>query len=210
MTPSKTFYATLLGGILLTAGIPQVYASSVDYNDTYSTAKYKHSTWEHKEIGWEHRKFDKASDHCDKCSDDKDQPDKLPLFTLDTDYDQVEYFNGSYSSIMGFTVVTGGTYELTLTDLSFPDPLKDLGAAVSTSKDKLGQVFGSGSFLFDAEPGISYYLSVFADTKYCDLGMFGLNLHTYSGTPSAVPVPGALWLFGSGLLGVAGFVRRKS
>ena len=29
-------------------------------------------------------------------------------------------------------------------------------------------------------------------------------------TPSAVPVPAAVWLFGSGLLGLIGVVRRKA
>jgi hypothetical protein len=29
-------------------------------------------------------------------------------------------------------------------------------------------------------------------------------------TPSAVPVPAAVWLFGSGLLGLIGVARRKS
>ena len=28
-------------------------------------------------------------------------------------------------------------------------------------------------------------------------------------TPSAVPIPSALWLFGSGLLGLVGIARRK-
>ena len=34
--------------------------------------------------------------------------------------------------------------------------------------------------------------------------------YAFSVAPSAVPIPNALWLFGSGLLGLIGFTRRKS
>jgi hypothetical protein len=33
---------------------------------------------------------------------------------------------------------------------------------------------------------------------------------TFSLAPSAVPVPAAVWMFGSGLLGLVGFSRRKA
>ena len=32
----------------------------------------------------------------------------------------------------------------------------------------------------------------------------------FSGRPSAVPVPGAVWLFGSAIVGMLSFSRRKS
>jgi len=35
------------------------------------------------------------------------------------------------------------------------------------------------------------------------------NIDYITVTPSAVPVPAAVWLFGSGLIGLAGFARRK-
>ena len=35
------------------------------------------------------------------------------------------------------------------------------------------------------------------------------NIATVTITPSAVPVPAAIWLFGSGLIGLAGIARRK-
>lgn len=222
MTTSKTLYATLLGGILLVSGLPNVYAHGVDYRDAHSKgldiALERHS--EHNWHREEQRKrpviaHERHSEH-EKHGNSRyvEQPKILPMFSLDTDYEQVEFFRGSYATITPFSILAAGKYEFSLTDLSFPNMLKDLGAAVTTSGNKLGQLFGTGSMIFDAQPG-KYYLSLFADTfEARDLGLFGLNLHALSGTgvpvPSAVPVPGALWLFGSGLLGLVGMVRRKS
>ena len=186
MKTSKSIYATLLGCILIATATPNVYASGVDYvhSGTGTHGDSRHTP----------------------------QPVKLPMFVLDTEYDQVEFFRGGYASIAGFTILSADTYKLSLTDLGFPGMLKDVGAAVTTSTGKLGEIIGTGSILFTAEPG-KYYLSIFADTlRYCDLGQFGLNLQATSGIPdpSAVPVPGALWLLGSGLLALAGFIRRSA
>ncbi len=44
-----------------------------------------------------------------------------------------------------------------------------------------------------------------------DMGNFCLGVGSYSGcaAPAAVPVPGAVWMFGSGLIGLMGFRSRK-
>ena len=36
-----------------------------------------------------------------------------------------------------------------------------------------------------------------------------VHLDSFVPTPAAVPVPAAVWLFGSGLLGLVGIARRK-
>jgi hypothetical protein len=41
------------------------------------------------------------------------------------------------------------------------------------------------------------------------VGPFPGQNPTFNGTVSAVPVPAAIWLFGSGLIGLAGFAKRK-
>ena len=41
------------------------------------------------------------------------------------------------------------------------------------------------------------------------VGPFPGQAPTWQGTVSAVPVPSAVWLFGSGLIGLVGFARRK-
>lgn len=42
------------------------------------------------------------------------------------------------------------------------------------------------------------------------VGPFPGQAPTFQGTVSAVPVPAAVWLFGSGLLGLVGVARRKA
>jgi hypothetical protein len=72
--------------------------------------------------------------------------------------------------------------------------------------DGLGtfQVIGvSGNWSLDSA-GMQGRLS---DGSYTDVA-FGQVLSVYN-PPSAVPVPAAVWLFGSGLLGLIGVARRK-
>jgi hypothetical protein len=40
-------------------------------------------------------------------------------------------------------------------------------------------------------------------------GWYGMDNFTYNEAVSAVPVPAAVWLFGSGIIGLVGFSRRK-
>ncbi|MES2500863.1 MAG: DUF4394 domain-containing protein [Pseudomonadota bacterium] len=58
----------------------------------------------------------------------------------------------------------------------------------------------SGSFLFDAD---------IETGEIKQIGRFGSDIRGLTAAPSAVPVPAAAWLFGSALIGFAGF-RRKS
>lgn len=130
-----------------------------------------------------------------------------PVLLSEDGYERVEFVDGSYLRVDPFTVEYGGSYELTLTDLLFPHALRKLGAAVTTAEDNLADLFGTGNVLFDLEPG-TYYLSVYAKAFAADkLGLFGVSLNPYVDV-SAVPVPAAVWLFGSGLIGLAGFGRR--
>jgi hypothetical protein len=56
--------------------------------------------------------------------------------------------------------------------------------------------------------------SEFQFANSSNVGMFNLDSlgdvsYTLAAAASAVPIPGALWLFGSGLLGLIGISRRK-
>lgn len=127
----------------------------------------------------------------------------------DEGFEAVEFFTGFFYASQAFEVTRAGTYELTLTDMVFPDSLRKLGATVTTAQDKLTEFFGSGSTLFDMDIG-THYLSYFAKAQTeSDLGLFGLSLHYYDGATTPVPVPGALWLLGSGLIGLAGVTRGR-
>ena len=77
--------------------------------------------------------------------------------------------------------------------------------------------FGKGNEAFTAGETVSW-TSKFAVANTFGPGLFALHVQGLAngasawytpGTPSAVPVPAAAWLFGSALIGFAGF-RRKS
>lgn len=71
---------------------------------------------------------------------------------------------------------------------------------VSESLNGSGELLLSGDLLWAT--GFGYAGVIGADTNTV-IGSFSL-------APSAVPVPAAVWLFGSGLLGLAGLKRKKA
>lgn len=132
-----------------------------------------------------------------------------PFVLADAGYERVEFITENFAQVEQFRIAQAGTYALTLTDMLFPGALRKLGAAVTTAEEKLVDLFGTGSVLFDMQPGM-YYLSIYAKPLTLDdPGLFGLSLQLHDGGAAAVPVPAALWLFGSGLFAVAGVIRRR-
>jgi len=117
-------------------------------------------------------------------------------------YEEVELFDTQTVLNDTFTVIDAGTYIAILTDFEFPEPMDQSGMAVTTATELLGSLNAPGSFTFDATPG-EYFVSFFgeagASTSY---GMYGIEI-------SQVPVPAAVWLFGSGLIGFVGVARRR-
>jgi hypothetical protein len=143
---------------------------------------------------------------------DPDQETQTPAapFVLGTEgYERVEFITENFATVERFSVTQAGTYSLTLTDMLFPGALRKLGVAVTTAETKLADIFGGGNVLFDMQPGL-YYLSIYAKPfTLDDPGLFGLTLRLEHGQTTPVPVPAPLWLFGSGLIGLAGMMRRK-
>ncbi len=98
------------------------------------------------------------------------------------------------------------TYKATITDLSISPAfgLEDLFLSVSSSTEVLGFRFGEGSFTFDVDFGATYFANVFANgAGDQEAGNFGLKIE-------AVPIPAAVFLLGSGLLGLIVIRRRRS
>ena len=130
------------------------------------------------------------------------------LFTAGTSwantvvYEEVELFDTQTVLNDTFTVIDDGTYRAVLTDFEFPEPMAQSGMAVTTATELLGSLNAPGSFTFEATPG-EYFVSFFgeagASTSY---GMYGIEI-------SQVPVPAAVWLLGSGLIGLVGVARRR-
>ena len=118
-------------------------------------------------------------------------------------YDKVELFQTGVFFTDMFEISEAGSYKAILTDFDFPKPMAATGMSVSTTTNLLGSLLAPGSFNFDATPG-KYFVSFygFSDATAPQLGQYGIDI-------SKVPVPPAVWLFGSGLLGFIGIARRK-
>lgn len=86
--------------------------------------------------------------------------------------------------------------------------------SISTSA---GSVFNSDIVdITFGDGGLAYYLGLTSDTAFSsatlqfDAGAEGAFLYSVDDiTVSAVPVPAAVWLFSSGMIGLAGIARRK-
>lgn len=95
---------------------------------------------------------------------------------------------------------TAGQWNITSHDTGFGTVGLFTLANVSESLNGNGELLLSGDLLWTA--GFSYG------------GLLGGNgstvLGTFSLAPSAVPVPAAVWMFGSGLIGLIGIARRKA
>ena len=63
------------------------------------------------------------------------------------------------------------------------------------------------AWVFNFNLGDQYITNKIAEYPCCTSNYFAWAVH--SGDVSAVPVPAAVWLFGSGLIGLAGFAKRK-
>lgn len=82
-------------------------------------------------------------------------------------------------------------------------------------------IFGSDNYAFGSQQNIATYTSdgtTYTLDYYWDnsfnggnyLGPLGVSQYHLHLTGTVVPIPAALWLFGSGLLGLAGIAKRKS
>lgn len=121
-----------------------------------------------------------------------------------TVYDKLDLFKTETFYIEQFEITEAGTYIATLTDFEFPAPMVDTGMSVITTTERLGSVLEPGSFQFNATPG-NYFVSFFGSadpSTFSKLGLYGIEI-------SQIPVPPAVWLFCSGLLGLISISRRK-
>ncbi len=137
-----------------------------------------------------------------------------------------ENFNGSFSfdDLLLDTNLDDQTLELTALSLNFHGATYDL----STQFDPIYQA-AVANFAYGDFTGVSYVSDIIDDRPTASLvndtfgpylsytpsldGQLGSGLSTsisYNNiTPSSVPVPAAIWLFGSGLAGFGVISRRK-
>jgi hypothetical protein len=73
----------------------------------------------------------------------------------------------------------------------------------------LGAIDLNGAMTLNLNPDSQYILRLFGFNPNGNLTMFDLKMNTINvAAVSAVPIPAAVWLFGSGLLGLLSFSRR--
>lgn len=112
--------------------------------------------------------------------------------------------SGTQSAVYTFNAPGAGTLNVTLGNYTWPERLSNLSFALATTTGVLKTLSGEGSLSIDLTEGGSYYalVSGSASGKW-NLGMYSLNLSFGAladpGNPSAVPLPGTLWLLLGGL-----------
>lgn len=131
----------------------------------------------------------------------------IPSYTSATTvYETVGWIEGTQGLSLPFQADQSPyTYQATLADLSI-SPIFGfdyLFLAITSTTTSYGSIVGPGSFIFDVVPNELLFANVFGigggDTGF---GLFGVQVTT-------VPVPGAVWLLGSGLVGLVGLRRKR-
>ena len=137
-------------------------------------------------------------------------------------------YGATYGLLDGDTITATGTFEDSVLsggtgtiDFSVGTNTLNIdvnGTLFDQSMDPLATLTLDGGML-DAVTGLNF-LATFSGGAPADFntlgwffddlgGMFGEWNPVVTITPSAVPVPAAVWLFGSGLIGLIGVARRK-
>ena len=131
----------------------------------------------------------------------------IPQFAgASTVFETTGWITGTEGVTFAFEADTAPyTYKATLSDLS-EDPFFGfdfLFLSITTATDTVDSIVSPGSFSFDATPGETYFANIFGTGGGAvGAGLFGLEI-------TAVPVPPAVLLLGSGLLALFA-LKRKS
>lgn len=133
-----------------------------------------------------------------------------PVHAAMVAYENVGFIENKGFYNDAFKIDMAGTYKATLTDFVFPSSFDQLLFKVTTATDSLGQLMAPGSFTFDALPGTYYANLVGVAGGPLDLGLFGVQIESFTAPP--VPIPAAIVLLASGLcvLGQMAWRRRSS
>jgi hypothetical protein len=81
-------------------------------------------------------------------------------------------------------IVTAGSYDVRVSDLQFPVAFQELAAAVTRGTQRVGFVFGGGTFSFDATPGTYFLNFVTRVNPAAQFGTYGLAIETTPPPPT--------------------------
>ena len=119
---------------------------------------------------------------------------------------------------ISFATLTAGSYQATyFPPTNFGDPVFETDAAGNASSSRLVFAGPLNPSNFDTQGGsaqVPFLARNIAGTSLANTIAWefpaGDTFDETNWTVSAVPVPAAVWLFGSGLAGLAGMARRKN
>jgi hypothetical protein len=130
---------------------------------------------------------------------------------------QTNFFTGATSQTVAFDVASGGTVDVHLTDLGWPDPLQSLSFFASTATAVLpSDLIAPNTYEFSLTGAGAFYAhiaGVAGAARIVGLPNFGLYGVDVSFTPLAtVPLPAGFSLLASGLVGLLAWrwLRRRS
>ena len=123
-----------------------------------------------------------------------------------TVYETTGWITETEGVVFDFTAdIPPYTYVATLTDLSM-DPyfgFDFLFLSITTATDTVDSIVGPGSFTFKAIPDETYFANIFGiGGGTVGAGLFGLEV-------TAVPIPPAFMLLGSGIFALFALKRRN-
>jgi plastocyanin len=121
--------------------------------------------------------------------------------------DQTQALGGEFNTQTIILGTTGG-YNVTLTDLAFPQIFEDLAVVVSYGGQVLGKVYGAGTFAFTGTPGATYLITFVSTPKAQSatasivpgFGLYALNVESspptvvFTSSASSVSAGGAVTL----------------
>lgn len=126
-------------------------------------------------------------------------------------YEDVGFIRGVGDQSESFTVASAGSYRVTLTDFTMPSNFDQLTLSVTTRRNEIDSISGSGWFDFSAEVGTTYFANLYGVAGGAlDLGLYGISVESVAATVAPVPVPASLFMMVSALAAMGAFGRGGS
>jgi hypothetical protein len=84
--------------------------------------------------------------------------------------------SGALFDSQTLTIGVSGSFDVSLTDLKFPDPFANLALAVSRGSEVLGKIYGGGPFTFSGTPGTYQLTFVATPSAQQQFGLYGVSV----------------------------------
>ena len=119
-------------------------------------------------------------------------------------YENFQFSSGEFhfNDLEAFSVTAPGLYEAQLFDYHFPAAFSQLSLVLTQGSQVLGSTFDTGAFRFNIlDETVPLSVHVSGVGPNVGPGLWGMQV-------LPIPIPPALWLFLSGMIGIIGVARR--